>query len=83
MAKVSEVKLNLQGINAIMTSAQVQDDLNRRAARIAAAAGPGFDWAPGRPHPWVARAYVWTGDADAERAEATERTLTRAIDAGR
>jgi hypothetical protein len=83
MAKLSQVKLNLPGLNAVMKSAAVQADLNARAARIAAAAGDGFDWAPGAPHPWVARAYVWTATGEAEREEATTRALTRAIDAGR
>ncbi len=77
------IKLNLPGINELMKSAPVQADLNARAARIAAAAGEGFESGPGRPHPWIARAYVWAGTFEARRAEATDRALTRAIDAGR
>jgi hypothetical protein len=59
----------------------VQKDLDRRAARIAAAAGPGFE-ATSQPSR-RARASVITATAEARAAEATSRALTRAIDAGR
>lgn len=77
------IELNIAGVNALMTDPAVQADLDERAARMADAAGEGFEASPGRPHKWVARAYVHTATAEAMRAEATDRALTRAIDAGR
>jgi hypothetical protein len=76
------VKLNKQGVRQLLTSAAAQADLDRRARRIAAAAGPGFE-AESTPSPARAHATVVTGTTEARIAEATDRALTRAIDAGR
>lgn len=83
MADKTRLVLNLKGINAIMTSAGVQAELDRRAERIAAAAGDGFEVSHAKPHPWVARVYVRAATPEAMREEATNKSLTRAIDAGR
>jgi hypothetical protein len=76
------VVLNRRNIRALLKSEAVRADLERRAENIAAAAGPGHivDSQIGRNR---ARAAVITATAEAMRAEATDRNLTRAIDAGR
>lgn len=80
MAKV-KVELNSRGVRQLLNDAGVAADLRRRAERIAAAAGDGMlvDTSSGTR----ARAVVITGTADAKKAEATDRRLTRALDAGR
>jgi len=80
------VKLNKKEVRRLLRGEGkyegVQADLERRAAAIAARAGEGFEHetAAGRNR---ARAAVWTATAEAARAEAEDRALTRAIDAGR
>lgn len=76
------IEVNGAGIRALLKSPEVQADLGRRAGAIAAAAGPGHD-VDVRVGATRARASVRTGTAAAKRAEAQERALTRAIDAGR
>lgn len=73
---------NIPGFVALRKSPGVAADLERRARRIASAAGPGMevDSMIGRTR---ARSTVRTGTFAARRAEATNATLTRAIDAGR
>jgi hypothetical protein len=78
------VVLNSRGIVDVLQSEEVQRDLRRRAEAIANAAGgaPDFeaavevvgDRAMGR---------VWTATTEGKRAEAEDRALTRALDAGR
>lgn len=74
--------LNEEGIRELLRSTEMADHLKDRAEKIAAAAGPGHevrtDDGPNR-----ARASVVTATPEAMRSEATNRTLTRAIDAGR
>lgn len=76
------VQLNSSGVRQLLRSPEVQADLHRRAKAIANRAGPGFatdsDVSGTR-----ARAWVWTDTFEAMRAEATNRTLTSSIDAGR
>lgn len=81
MAKVT-IKLNSKGMREILRSQAVLGDLERRAAAIAAAAGPGHvvEGAIGRNR---ARAAVITATPEAMAGEARDRDLTRAIDAGR
>lgn len=78
----ADVKLNRKGIRDLLRSAEVRNDLERRAARIAAAAGDGMesDSSIGKNR---ARASVWTDTHEARRAEADGFALSRAIDAGR
>jgi hypothetical protein len=79
---MSKIKLNNKGIRDLLRSKEMVADLNQRAGRIAQAAGDGhsYEATAGRTR---ALASVWTTSAEAMRAEATERNLTRAIDAGR
>ena len=77
-----KIVLNRKGIGALLKSPEVQADLNARADRIARAAGEGHT-VESTVGPQRARAAVITTTFDAMRAEAENRNLTRAIDAGR
>lgn len=81
MAKV-RVVLDRRGVRALLRSDGVTDDLKKRAERIAAAAGAGFeaDVDVGRNR---SRASVRTTDFRSRHAEARDRRLTKSIDAGR
>lgn len=81
MANVT-IKLNRKGMRSLLRSQAVLGDLERRAAAIAAAAGPGHV-AEGDIGRNRARAAVITATVEARVAEAKRRNLTRAIDAGR
>jgi hypothetical protein len=76
------IKLNSRGVREILRSREVLSDLERRARNIADAAGPGHE-VDSEIGPNRARASVRTDSIDAMLAEATDRTLTRAFDAGR
>lgn len=81
MAKF-RVDVSDAGIQALLKSSEVQALLKEKADRIAAAGGPGMEASS-----WVgrtrARASVITASGKARRAEATDRALTKALDAGR
>jgi len=76
------VRLNRKGVRELLRSREVLSDLERRANAIAAAAGEGMevDSEVGRNR---ARASVRTATREAVLAEAQQRALTRALDAGR
>lgn len=76
------IVLNRRGVRELLRSPEILRDLERRANNIARAAGPGHevDSAIGRNR---ARAAVFTDTFEAAHNEATSRSLTRAIDAGR
>lgn len=80
------VKLNKDEVRKLLRGEGpyqgVRPDLQRRMDRIAAAAGPGHkaELEVGQNR---LRAAVWTDTDEARKAEATDLTLTRAIDAGR
>lgn len=82
MAKSLTIKLNRKAVRDLLRSSEVQADLERRANKIKAAAGPGHevDVEVGRNR---ARASVRTDTVEAMRAEARDHKLTRALDAGR
>lgn len=82
-----KIKLNPPGPRELMQGPEIQADIARRAAAIAAAAGSGrhggefgHDVVSGRTR---VHGMVWTEDFDAMLAEAVDRALTRAVDAGR
>ena len=77
-----EFKRNSAGIRQLLRSSEVEANLRARAERIAAAAGPGHE-VDSRIGANRARASVATATFEAMQSEATDRTLTRAIDAGR
>lgn len=76
------IVLNRSAVGALLRSPEVKADLERRAGAIAAAAGPGneVESEVGRAR---ARAAVVTETFEAKHKEATDRSLTRALDAGR
>lgn len=80
--KSVRIKLNSQGAREILSSGSVSDDLTSRAQSIAAAAGPGMEVTTTRNRD-RAVVFVKTATTEARRAEAEDRALTRAIDAGR
>lgn len=82
MAAQVRIEMNPSGFQAILKSAEVQADLERRAEAIADAAGEGMEYDV-RVGKTRARASVRTATPEAMRAEARDKTLTRAIDAGR
>lgn len=79
---LTKLVLNRKGVRDLLRSDGVVADMDRRARAIAAAAGTGMevDSGVGRNR---GRAVVFTATAEAMVAEATNRDLTRAIDAGR
>ncbi len=79
---MSDVKLKITGIREVLRSAPVQAELVRRARRIREAAGEGHE-VVAKPHQYTSRAFVQTAAAEAARSEAENKTLTRALDAGR
>lgn len=81
MGKV-DIRLTRSGPRELRRSAGVLADLQARAARIAAAAGPGMEANSGQGAN-RARASVVTATHDARRREAEGRALTASIDAGR
>lgn len=75
---MADVKLNLAGINAIMTSAPAQAVVDRIGRQMAADAGEGFEYVS-RPHPYTARGYVQTTDARSRRRQMREAALEKAL----
>lgn len=84
VARFGKVVLIPGAATKLLKSPEVLADLERRANAIAAAAGGSPDYeVDSRLGAERARASVVTATAEAMRDEATSRTLTRAIDAGR
>lgn len=77
-----KIVLNRRGIRDLLRSREVRKDLERRGKAIAAAAGPGHR-VESEVGPNRVRVAVITDTLDAMRSEATDRTLTRALDAAR
>ena len=69
------------GYTDVRKSPGVVADLDRRARRIAQAAGPGME-VTSRIGRTRARSSVFTATPEARRAEATNRALTRALHRG-
>ena len=80
---VEKLNLDSKAIEAIMRSPEVQAELKRRADAIARGAGPGFRSEVKQGRGDRAIATVWTGTYEARKAQAHDRALTKAIDAGR
>lgn len=85
--KSMRLKLTHEGFEQILTSAPVVADIEQRTARIAAAAGEGFQYevqTSGRRH-GSSRAVgmVWAATREARLAEANSHVLTAAIGGGR
>lgn len=82
MAEQIRIEINSAGIQALLKSEEVQSLLEEKARRIAAAAGDGME-VSSRIGATRARASVITATKAARKAEAVDRALTSAIDAGR
>ncbi|MBT2566600.1 hypothetical protein J7I84_08850 [Arthrobacter sp. ISL-85] len=77
------IEINESAFVDLLKSPAVMAELMKRAGRIASAAGPGkWDVTPSHT-PTRARVSIGTGDHTARNAEATNRSLTKALDAGR
>ena len=82
MAKGMRLKLNNKGFRELRNHPNVIADLERRANRIADAAGEGFEARAmeGRNR---GRASVFTADFYGRRKQSKENVLQRALNAGR
>lgn len=81
MARKTLFKPRRAGYRELLTSPEVVGDVQARAQRVAAAAGPGHDVKDTTTN--RARATVMTISDLAKLGEATDHTLTRAIPAAR
>jgi len=80
---LERVEINDAAAMALLNSPEIMADLVRRGNAIARAAGDGkFDVSEGYT-PTRARVSIGTADHAARYAEATKRSLTSALDAGR
>lgn len=83
-AKIA-IKWRFPAFREMRSTSEVQAELSRRAQRIAAAAGPGYE--AGTPHVtggWGrGRVSVRTATTSARRRESREHNLLRALNAGR
>jgi hypothetical protein len=77
-----KVKLSIKGIREVLKSSPVQSEVARRAKRIAAAAGEGFE-AVVKPHKYTSRAFVQTESNEGRQRQADDAVLERSTDAGR
>ncbi|RLP74353.1 hypothetical protein D9V32_13475 [Mycetocola tolaasinivorans] len=78
----AKVKLNLRGINQLMTSREATSAVVRAAKRIQQNAGPDFE-VNVVPHRYTARAYVRPANIEGAVAEAKDKKLTRAVHGAR
>ncbi len=76
------VEVNAEGVRELLKSPAVQADLRRRGEAIALIAGPGHE-VDLNVESRRASVIVITAEPEAMAAEAEDRNLTRAIDAGR
>lgn len=84
MARRVDVRLNLAGINELMTSDEVQGLVDEAGQEIATTAGPGYEYVPlGRGSRagarYVARGYVQTTDLDSIIHNVRTNSLLRAV----
>jgi hypothetical protein len=82
MAKVKVTFID-RGFRKLMRDRKTAAKLRAEAARLAAAAGPGFKAISSNPSLERARAVVYTDTREAMEAEATNRSLSRAAFARR
>ena len=82
MAGSIRVEMNRPGIIKALTDPGVRADLLRRGNASSAAAGPGH-MVTARTGKTRVRVSVITATPSAKRREATDRSLTRALDAAR
>lgn len=78
-----QVEISDAAAIALLKSPEIVAELERRAQAIAAAAGAGTFEVTSTMTPTRARVSVGTADRAARHSEATTRSLTSALDAGR
>ena len=87
MAKKTRIKWNLRGFEQLRHAPGVMSDLDRRASRIAEAAGPGFTRRQASPgtkgRRRRARASVGTSSWASRAEQSRSNVLQRALNAGR
>ena len=85
MARKVRIEFQSAGFKEVLNSPKVEAELLRRAQRIANAAGPGFEASVYRGGFGGGRhvASVRSADRESRLAEAEDKALSRAIDAGR
>lgn len=76
------IELDHEAVGKLLKSPEMVAELRKRAERIAAAAGDGFEVETSVSRT-RAHALVRTATFKARHAEARDRALTRALDAGR
>lgn len=79
----TRLSFNSRGFRALLTNPAVQRDLEARAQRVASAAGEGYEALPLQPPRRRAHVIVAPVTGDADRDNAENNTLLRALDAGR
>ena len=72
------VKLNLRGINAVMTSPAAQAEVDRLGEKIVGNADGNYRYVP-NPHRWTARGHVEPADAETAREDARTNELLSAL----
>lgn len=77
MSKV-EVELNLRGINELMKSREVEDELERLGNQVAARAGEGYAVRVHQAN-WIAIANVYAETDEAKRDNMKNNTLLKAV----
>lgn len=78
------ISLNIPGFNEFRNQAGIQEELHRQAQAIADKAGGSPDFVViDSPNPTRARSIVITATPKGMEEEATKRSLTKALDAGR
>jgi hypothetical protein len=80
--KSIEFKINDDAIKAILNGPEIEELIDERTKRIAEAAGPGFKPSV-RKGKTRMRGSVITTDKASRLAEAQDRALTKAVEAGR
>ena len=80
---LERLEINDAAALALLKSPEVMADLKRRGDAIARAAGDGVFDVTESYTPTRARVSVGTGDHAARKSEASKRSLTSALDAGR
>lgn len=78
MGRDVNVKLNLRGLNKLMSGPEATAEVMRAAHRLREAAGPGYE-VKASPHPRTAGAVVRAADLETARNDARTNTLLRAL----
>jgi hypothetical protein len=78
---VERITIKLRGLNQVMRSPGAQARVDAVGARMAAAAGEGYEYQRS-PHKWTARGFVQTANQKGRAREARSKVLNRVLSAG-